>query len=416
MDIKKDKKAWYGRYKYYIIAGTCICALIIYAVAILIGPQRSRIDRNLIEVGDAVEADFLEYVDAEGVAMPFKTVKINTLEAGFVGKMIAEDGALLNKGDTILILNNPELMRTISDEEDEYQRQQRLLKEQEIEISQKSLTLQQLNLDVNFEMTGLEDKRRIAREEYQMGMKSKAEFDLSEREYEYHKNKVELQRKNLIHDSTTTALRRELLQVDMQRIKTKRDRAFARKEGLIVRAPISGQLSFLSVSVGEQVPSGANVGEIKALGDFKLHVLLNEYYVDRISTGLRACILNHKEQFAMRVNRVVPEIKDKNFDIELVFTDKYPENLRLGKSYRVQIELGQPEQALVIPNGDFYNSTNGKWIYKVVDGGRKAVKTSIVLGRKNPTQFEVLSGLQHGDKVIINGYGQLNNKEEIILQ
>ena len=307
-------------------------------------------------------------------------------------------------------------MRTISDEEDEYQRQQRLLKEQEIEISQKSLTLQQQNLDVNFEMNQLEDKRRIAREEYLMGMRSKAEFDLSEREYEYHKNKVDLQRKNLIHDSTTTALRRELLQVDLERIKTKRDRAIARKEGLIVRSPISGQLSFLSVSVGEQVQSGANVGEIKSLGDFKLHVSLNEYYVDRISTGLPACISTPKAQFTMRVNRVVPEIKDKKFDIDLVFTDKYPENMRLGKSYRIQIELGQPEQALVIPNGDFYNSTNGKWIYKIVDGGRKAVRTSIVLGRKNPTQYEVVSGLKHGDKVIINGYEQLNNKEEIILQ
>lgn len=416
MDIKKKKQPWYWQYKYYMVVGVCVVALFIFAINSLIGPQRSRIDRNLVEVGDVVEADFLEYVDAEGVVCPFRTVKINALEAGFVDKMIAEDGAILNEGDPILILNNPDLMRTISDEEDEYQHQQRLLKEQEIEISQKSLTLQQQNLDVNFELNQLEDKRRIAREEYQMGMKSKAEFDLSEREYEYHKNKVELQRKNLIHDSTTTALHRELLQVDLERIKTKRDRAVARKEGLIVRAPISGQLSFLSVSVGEQVQPGTNVGEIKALGDFKLHVLLNEYYVDRISTGLRACISNWNEQFAMRVNRVVPEIKDKNFDIDLVFTDTYPENLRLGKSYRVQIELGQPEQVLVIPNGDFYNSTNGKWIYKIVESGRKAVKTSIVLGRKNPTQYEVVSGLKPDDKVIINGYEQLNNKEEIILQ
>ena len=416
MDVKKNKKAWYWRYKYHIITGICILALTAYAASSLVGPQRSRIDSNLIEVGEAVNADFLEYVDAEGVVQPFKTVKINALEAGFVDKVIAEDGAILNKGDTILILNNPELMRTISDEEDEYQRQQRLLREQEIDIAQMSLTLQQQVLDVNFEMNQLDDKRRIAREEYHMGMKSKAEFDLFEREYEYHRNKAELQRKNLIHDSTTTVLRRELIQVDLERIKTKRDRAFARKESLIVRAPISGQLSFLSVSNGEQAQSGAIVGEIKALDNFKLHVSLNEYYVDRISTGLPAGISNQREQFAMRVTRVVPEIKDKKFDIDLVFTDKYPENLHLGKSYRVQIELGQPEQALVIHAGDFYNSTNGKWIYKIVDGGRKAVKTSIVLGRKNPTQYEVVSGLKHGDKVIINGYEQLNNKEEIILQ
>ena len=415
MDVKKDKKAWYYRYKYYIITGICIFALIIYAVNTLVGPQRSRIDRDLIETAEVINGSFLEYVDVEGIVYPFKTVKVNTMEAGFVDNVIAEDGAILNEGDTILILKNPDLVRMISDEEDEYQRQQRLLREQEIEISQKSLTLQQQTLDVNFEMNQLEDKRRIAQEEFNMGMKSRAEFDLAEREYNYHRNKAQLQRRNLIHDSTTTMLRRELLQVNLERVRTKRDRALERKENLIVRAPISGQLSFLTVSTGEQVQSGANIGEIKMMNNFKLHVLLNEYYVDRISVGLQGNITSLGEQFPMLVSRVVPEIRNRNFEVDLVFTDGQPENLRVGKSYRVQIELGQSEQAIIIPNGDFHTATNGKWIYKIIDGGR-AIKSPIVLGRKNPNQFEVISGLQPGDQIIVNGYDQFNNKDEIILQ
>lgn len=415
MDIKKDKKAWYLRYKYYIIAGAGVLALITYAVITLAEPKRSRINSDLIEITEVINGDFLEYVDVEGIVYPFKTVKANALEAGFVERVVAEDGAILDEGDTILILKNPELMRTISDEEDEYQRQQRLLREQEIEISQKSLTLQQQTLDVDFEMNQLEDKRRIAREEFDMGMKSRAEFDLAEREYAYHKNKAELQRRSLIHDSTTTALRKELLQVDLERVRTKRDRALARKENLIVRSPISGQLSFLTVSTGEQVQAGLSVGEIKMMNNFKLHVLVNEYYVDRISTGLQGSISSQGEQFSMLVSRVVPEIRDRNFEVDLVFTDLQPENLRVGKSYRVQIELGQSEQAVIIPNGDFYAATNGKWIYKIIGGG-KAVKTSIVLGRKNPTQYEVLSGLKPGDQIIVNGYELFENKDEIILQ
>lgn len=415
MDIKKEKKPWYWRYKFYIIAGAGVCALITYAVSALVGPQRSRINKDLIETAEVENADFLEYVDVEGIVQPFKTVKVNALEDGFVDIVVAEDGAILNEGDTILILKNPELIRTISDEEDDYQRQQRLLREQEIEISQKTLTLQQQALDVDFEMNQLEDKRRIAQEEFNMGMKSRAEFDLAEREYNYHRNKTELQRRNLIHDSTTTALRRELLQVDLERVRTKRDRAIARKENLIVRAPISGQLSFLTVSTGERVQSGACVGEIKMMNNFKLHVLLNEYYVDRISAGLQATITNQGEQFNLLVSRVVPEIKDRNFEVDLVFTDRQPENLRVGKSYRVQIELGQSEQAVIIPNGDFHTATNGKWIYRVIDGG-KAIKTPIVLGRKNPTQHEVISGLKPGDKIIVNGYEHFDNKDEIILQ
>ena len=416
MDIKKKKQAFYWQYRYYIIAGLCIAAIITYSVITLTGPKRVRIESKLLEIALVTEEDFMEFVDVEGIVRPSTTVKINALESGFVERVVAEDGAILNEGDTILILKNPELMRTITDEEDEYSRQQRLLKEQDIEISKNNLTFRQQCLDVDFEINQIEDKLRIAREEFEMGMKSKAEFELAEREYEYHKNKAELQQRSLNYDSTTTELRRELLEGDLERVRTKRDRALARKENLIVKAPMSGQLSYLAVSVGEQVQSGSNLGEIKALNNFKIYAALNEYYVDRISSGLPGSISTQGDVFPLRVSRVVPEIKNRNFDVDLIFTGNRPESLRMGKSYRVQIELGQPEQAIVIPVGDFYGTTNGKWIYKVTDDGNRAIKTNIVIGRKNPAQYEVVSGLKSGDRVIISGYEFFDNKEEVILQ
>ena len=416
MDIKKKKQAFYWQYRYYIIAGLCIAAIITYSVITLTGPKRARIESKLLEIALVTEEDFMEFVDVEGIVRPSTTVKINALESGFVERVVAEDGAILNEGDTILILRNPELMRTITDEEDEYSRQQRLLKEQDIEISKNNLTFRQQCLDVDFEINQIEDKLRIAREEFEMGMKSKAEFELAVREYEYHKNKAELQQRSLNYDSTTTELRRELLEGDLERVRTKRDRALARRENLIVKAPMSGQLSYLAVSVGEQVQSGSNLGEIKALNNFKIYAALNEYYVDRISSGLPGSISTQGDVFPLRVSRVVPEIKNRNFDVDLIFTGNRPESLRMGKSYRVQIELGQPEQAIVIPVGDFYGTTNGKWIYKVTDDGNRAIKTNIVIGRKNPTQYEVVSGLNPGDRVIINGYELFDNKEEVTLQ
>ncbi|MBD5219831.1 MAG: efflux RND transporter periplasmic adaptor subunit [Bacteroidales bacterium] len=416
MDIKKKKQAGYWQYRYYIIAALCIAAIITYAVISLTGPKRARIDSKLTEIALVTEGDFIEYVDVEGIVRPFATVKINALESGFVERVVAEEGAILSEGDTILILKNPELLRTIADEEDEYGRQQRLLKEQDIEINKNNLTFRQQSLDVDFEINQIEDKLRIAREEYEMGMKSKAEFELAVREYEYHKNKAELQQRSLIYDSTTTELRRELLEGDLERVRTRRDRALARKENLVVRTPISGQLSFLAASVGEQVQLGSNLGEIKALNNFKIYAALSEYYVDRISSGLPGSISTQGEVFPLRVSRVVPEIKNRTFDVDLLFTDKKPESLRMGKSYRVQIELGQPEQAVIIPAGDFYNSTNGKWIYKVSDDGNRAIKTDIVIGRKNPEQYEVLAGLKPGDRVIINGYEFFDNEKEVIMK
>ncbi len=416
MDIKLKKKPWYWRYRYYIIAGVAILGLLIYGLTLGLGPKRLRVDEEALTIAPVKEDKFLEYVDVEGIVQPILTVKVNALEAGFVDRIVAEDGAMLEAGDTILILKNPDLMRTIYDEENEWRHQQRQYREQEIEMQQKSITLQQQALDANYEMNNLDNKRRIAQEEYEMGMKSKAEMDLAESEYDYRKKKTTLQLKSLSHDSVATAIRREMLASDMERALTKKERAAERSENLIVRAPVSGQLSFLTVTPGQQVQSGISIGELKVLSDYKLHVSLNEYYVERIVAGLPAKITLQSKHYPLKVSRVVPEIKERSFESDLIFTGDRPSSLRVGKSFRVQIELGIPESAVVIQRGDFFSHTNGKWIYKVSPDGSKAIKTEIELGRQNPQQFEVISGLQPGDQVIVSGYDKLDDSEEIIIQ
>ena len=416
MDIKLKKKPWYWRFRYHLLAATAVVALLIYGIILALNSGTPRVDRETLTIAPVKEDKFMEYVDVEGIVQPIMTVKVNALESGFVDRIVAEDGVMLEAGDTILVLKNPDLMRTIHDEEDEWRHQQRQYREQEIEMQQKSLTLQQQALDANFEMNNLDNKRRIAQEEYEMGIKSKAEIDLSESEYDYRRKKTSLQLKSLSHDSAATAIRREMLASDMERAMTKRDRAARRSEDLIVRAPVSGQLSFLTVTPGQQVQSGSSIGELKVLRDYKLHVSLNEYYVERIVPGLPAKINVKSDSYPLRVSRVVPEIKDRSFESDLVFTGDRPSSLRVGKSFRAQIELGMPESAVVIQRGDFFSATNGKWIYKVSKDGTRALKTEIELGRQNPQQFEVISGLHPGDQVIVSGYDKLNDADEIIIQ
>lgn len=416
MDIKLNKKPWYWRYRYHLLAGAAVVVLLIYGIVLALNSGTPRVDKETLTIAEVKEDRFLEYVDVEGIVQPILTVKVNALEAGFVDRIVAEDGVMLEAGDTILILKNPELIRTIHDEEDEWRHQQRQYREQEIEMQQKSITLQQQVLDANYEMNNLDNKRRIAGEEFEMGMKSKAEMDLAESEYDYRKKKTTLQLKSLNHDSVATAIRREMLASDMERALTKRDRAAERSGNLIVRAPVTGQLSFLTVTPGQQVQSGMSIGELKVLSDYKLHVSLNEYYVERIAPGLPAKIVIQSKQYPLKVSRVVPEIKDRSFESDLVFTGERPTSLRVGKSFRVQIELGMPESAIVIPRGDFFSTTNGKWIYKLSSDGSKAIKTDIELGRQNPQQFEVISGLKPGDRVIVSGYDKLNDTEQLIIQ
>ena len=173
-------------------------------------------------------------------------------------------------------------------------------------------------------------------------------------------------------------------------------------------------MSYVNATPAQQVASNQNIAEIKVLDQFKIHTQLSEYYIDRISTGLPATINYQGKRYPLKITKVVPEVKDRMFDVDLVFTGEMPDNVRVGKSFRVQIELGQPEEAIVMPRGNFYQATGGQWIFKV--NGDKAVKVPLSIGRQNPQQYEVTSGLKSGDLVIINGYDTFGEAEELLLK
>ena len=416
MDIRIKKKPWYRRYLYHIAGGTALAALVIYATIMSLEPQKVKLSDTKEVLASAEMRDFTEYLDVEGIVQPIMTIQVNTMESGFVERIVAEDGAMLNEGDTILILGNPELLHSIEDENDAWEDSQRRYREQEIEMQQKSIVLRQQALDANYQLTSIENSLKQSREEYRMGIRSKAELDVAEKNYEYQKKKALLQLESLGHDSVSARLMREMAAANREASDKKRARSAARTRNLVVRAPVAGQLSFLAVTLGQQVGAGTKVGEIKIMKQFKIKASLNEFYIDRIANGQPASVRYQEKTYPMRISQVVPEVKEKKFDCSLVFTGEMPENIRIGKSYRVQIELGNKERTLVIPRGDFLSTTGGLWIYKLDADGSRAVKTEIETGRQNPQQIEILSGLKAGDRVIIGDYDKLNGENEVYIK
>lgn len=416
MDIQLKKKPWYVRYRYYMMTGIAFLAFVVYISILAFGPRQLKIDAEDYKIAEAAETPFMEYVDVEGLVQPIQTVQLNALESGFVERIVAEEGAMLHAGDTILILSNPELLRTIDDEQAEWQNQQRNYREQEIEMEQKSITLRQQALDAEHQMSSLDKSLQQSREEYRMGIKSKAELDVVEEDYDYQHQKAQLQMQSLRHDSVATHLKREMVRANREASSRKLNRSVSRTGNLIVRAAVSGQLSFLNVTLGQQVSAGSSIGEIKVLTEYKVHTSLSEYYIERITTGLPANIQYQDKKYPLRISKVVPEVKDRNFTCDLVFTADKPSNIRLGKSYRVQIELGQPETALTIPHGNFFQGTSGHWIYRLSPDGKAARKVEIEIGRQNPQQYEILSGLKPGDKVLVTGYDKFGDIEELVIK
>ena len=374
MDIKLEKKPWYIRYRYYLAGGVAFLAFLIYVVTLSLGPSKLRIEQDNIQIAEVKNGKFMEYVDVEGVIQPILTIKVNAREAGSVERIIGEEGSLLRQGDTILVMENPDLLRSIEDQRDDWEKQLITYREKEIEMEQKSLNLQQQALQTDYDLNRLRKSFALDKEEYRMGIKSKAQLEVSEDEYNYKVKNAHLQRESLRHDSAVTVIRKDLIRNDRERERKKYERACERLGNLVVKAPVAGQLSFVKVTPGQQVASGESIAEIKVLDQYKVHTSLSEYYID------------------------------------------LPDNVRVGKSFRVQIELGQPEEALVIPRGNFYQSTGGQWIYKLNAAKTKAVRVPLGIGRQNPQQYEITEGLQPGDWVITTGYDTFGEAEELIMK
>ncbi|GHT49104.1 ABC transporter permease [Bacteroidia bacterium] len=416
MDIQLKKKHPIIRYKYYILAGVMFTAFLIYLLIMSAGPRRLRYDADKLEIAEVKQDKFLEYLDVEGIVQPKLTIKLNSFEAGSVERIVADDGSLLKAGDTILVLSNPELIRTIEDERDELSKQQVSYKEKQIQMERKSSELKRQSLETSYKLDRLSKENTLNKEEFNIGIKSKAQYEVAVDEFAFNKENTRLILEELRHDSLLNLVQTDLMHNDLSRGEKRFERSRERLDNLIVRAPVDGQLSFINVIPGERVNAGANIGELKVIDQIKISTKVSEYYIDRIVVGLPATITYQGEKYPLKITKINPEIRDRQFEVDLVFNGRLLDNARIGKSYRVQIELEQPEDALVIPKGNFFQTTGGQWIFKVNESGDRAKKTPVAIGRQNPRQYEVLEGLKPGDRIIVTGYDNFGDAEEIILK
>lgn len=189
-----------------------------------------------------------------------------------------------------------------------------------------------------------------------------------------------------------------------------------RVENLNVKSPIDGQLGSLDVILGQSIPEGTKIGQVNDLSDYKIEAKIDEHYIDRVQSGLSATFERQGSTFGTVVEKVYPEVTDGQFKADFYFTGERPDNIRIGQTYYLNLQLGQPTQSVYIPRGVFYQSTGGTWIYVLSEDGTKAYRRDIRIGRQNPQYYEVLEGLKPGEKVIISNYENYGKNDVLILQ
>lgn len=415
MDVKLPPKKWYVKYRIHIVAGILAAGLIVMLIKVSTGPKIIRINSDSVQTATVQSGEFSEYVNAEGTLQPIQTIKVYTREGGFVESVLVQDGALVHKGDTLMILSDPELQRTIETARESWRKQNRSYRTSMIEMDQRRLSLAQSILQTKYELKRLEKEHNLAQEEFRMGIRSRAQLDVADEEYNYKMETVRLQLESRRQDSVLNAIRQEALQDELAEAQRQLRKTEERLNDLIVTAPADGQLSGLSLEPSQRISSGTAIADIKRMDQFRMRLSINEFYIDKITVGQPATITYEKKNYPMTISSTVPEIKGGSFDVYLVFTDSIPDNARIGKSYQARIEMGGQAQSIIVPKGNFYNYTHGSWVFKVNAQHTHAVRVPVSIGRQNPRHFEILEGLEPGDEIIITGYDRISDADEVVL-
>lgn len=218
------------------------------------------------------------------------------------------------------------------------------------------------------------------------------------------------------NDSILRATSMLTLEKDLGKMRQMLDLVHERLADLNVKAPVDGQLGMLDAEIGQSINSGQRIGQINVLNDYKVTAQIDEHYIDRVLRGLTASLDRNETNFNLTVKKVYPDVREGQFKIDLVFEGKKPDNIRTGQTYHVKLQLGEAQKALMIPRGGFFQNTGGQWIFVLNDTGTEAVKRPIKIGKQNPQYYEVLEGLQSGEKVITSGYEIFGTNDKIIFK
>ena len=418
MDIRIEKKrgfrALFTRRGVPYLAGAIFLLLVLW---LLLRDHSStlRIDARTISVGAVARGEFNDYIRVTGQVQPITTVQLSPLEAGIVERLVVEEGASVRKGDVLVELSNTSLTLEILNSEAELAEKQNILRNTLISMEQEKLDLRldkvQLDLDV-------ERKRRTWQQNeelYRSNLIAREEWLQSKEDYELAAKKRELNIERQVQDSLYRTVQIEQMEDNLANMKRNMQLIRQRIDNLQVKSPIDGEVGLLDVVLGQSVSSGQKIGQVNDLSDYKVEAQIDESYIDRVRAGLDATFERQDTAFTMRLRKVYPEVRNGQFRADFTFVGAHPRNIRSGQTYYLHLELGQPTDAVIIPRGSFYQSTGGAWIYVVAPEGDRAYKRQIRIGRQNPQYYEVLEGLEPGERVIVSGYENYGSNDVLIL-
>lgn len=415
MDRKIEKKKWPPK-KIAAYSGTILMAIfIIYQLFFSDKSSRLNVDQERLVIYTVHNGEFQEFIPVIGTVIPIKTIYLDAIEGGTVEQIYLEAGSFVNQGDPIMKLTNTKLLLDIMYREAELFQQSNNLRNTRLAMEQNALIIKAQLMDLEFEIKKTFRDYNNQKSLVDQNLIAVQEFETTKDEYEYLNDKLALTLQSYHQDSVFREIQMEQLEASLVRMENNLEIVKQNMDNLIIKAPVSGQLTSRNAEIGESKTRGERLGQIDVLDGFKLLIAVDEYYISRISIGQKGTFTFAGKEHELRVGKVYPEVLNGRFEVDMEFISEEPEGIRRGQSQHIRLELGDPGEGLLLARGGFFQKTGGQWVYLMDESGEFAVKQPIRLGRQNTEVFEVLEGLNPGDRVITSSYDSYGDVDKLLI-
>ena len=417
MDRVIEKKyKWLNKKTIWLTVGGILILLVAYNIIFGDKSSKLNVEKEKITIESIVENEFKDYIAVIGTVEPITTVYLDAIEGGRVEEIVIDEGNMVKKGDVILRMSNTTLLLDISNNESNVSRSINEFENTKINLEIQTITRKQTLINTEMNLKRQKRQYEYNKKMFEDNHISKEEYNQSREQYEASVEQYELIKAALKSDSLYRINTLSSMEANVQRMKENLKVVQGRLEDLNVKAPVDGELASLNQEIGQVINYGTRIGTVNVLDDYKQRVEIDEHYIARVKKALPGSFEFAGSTYKLKIEKVYPEVNNGRFAVDMVFTSEKPDQIRIGQTFRIKLELGESKQAVLIPRGGFYQSTGGQWVYVVDESGEFAVKRNISIGRQNPKYYEVLEGLNPGEQVIVSSYDNFNDVDQLILK
>ena len=411
-----QKKKW-SRKRILTITGiAALVLLIVLSYLYTSGKSKLNVDSERITISEVRKGPFQETIPINGIVLPLTTIYLDAVEGGRVEEKYVEDGAMVTQGQPILRLSNTDIELSLVNQQTSVYN---LLTQMQIArnaAQQNTTTKLNQMTDVESQLKEAERIYKLDKGLYEQKVIGLQEFKQAENNYNYYVQKKQLTEQLLEQDSISNVQQIDQTKKSYQGSQTALNVMRKKVGDLIVRAPIDGQLTSLDAERGQSKNKGERLGQIDVLSGFKVRADIDEHYISRIITGLYGSFTFANKDYKLVVKKVYTQVTNGRFQVDMEFEGEVPKGIRRGQTLQIRLAFSDEVEAVQVAKGGFYQQTGGNWIFKVSDNGKTAYKVDIQLGRQNPDYYEVLSGLNPGDKVVTSSYENYGDMQELVLK